>query len=60
MDSIGGVGIDAEISKNFQRSLTKQGFKFLLSTKVVNAKKESNGKIKVYIQGVKDGKEQQV
>ncbi|CAK5065682.1 unnamed protein product [Meloidogyne enterolobii] len=58
MDSIGGVGIDGEVSKNFQRFLKKQGFNFLLGTKVVSATKEGNGKIKVNVQGVKDGKEQ--
>ncbi|KAH8021885.1 hypothetical protein HPB51_018734 [Rhipicephalus microplus] len=31
---IGGMGIDMEISKNFQRILTKQGLKFKLSTKL--------------------------
>uniref|UniRef100_A0A915MXB5 dihydrolipoyl dehydrogenase n=1 Tax=Meloidogyne javanica TaxID=6303 RepID=A0A915MXB5_MELJA len=58
MDSVGGVGIDGEVSKNFQRFLKKQGFNFLLGTKVVSATKEGNGKIKVNVQGVKDGKEQ--
>lgn len=29
---VGGVGIDMEISKNFQRILQKQGFKFKLNT----------------------------
>ncbi|KAL7078774.1 hypothetical protein ACQ4LE_001939 [Meloidogyne hapla] len=60
MDSVGGLGIDGEISKNFQRFLTKQGFKFLLGTKVVSATKEGSGKIKVNVQGVKDGKEQKL
>jgi len=60
MDSVGGVGIDGEVSKNFQRFLKKQGFNFLLGTKVVSATKEGNGKIKVNVQGVKDGKEQTV
>lgn len=34
LGSIGGVGIDGEISKNFQRILAKQGMKFKLETKV--------------------------
>lgn len=35
--------MDAEISRNFQRILEKQGFKFRLSTKVVSVKKDKNG-----------------
>jgi dihydrolipoamide dehydrogenase len=54
---VGGMGIDAEISKNFQRSLTKQGFKFLLNTKVTGAK-ENGGTITVSVEGAKDGKKQ--
>jgi len=52
---IGGMGIDMEISKNFQRIMTKQGIKFKLNTKVTAAKKE-NGKITVSVESVKDGK----
>lgn len=55
LDSIGGLGIDGEISKNFQRILTKQGIKFKLSTKVLSASKEGNT-IKVAVEGVKNGK----
>jgi dihydrolipoamide dehydrogenase len=44
---VGGVGIDMEISKNFQRILQKQGFKFKLNTKVTGATKKSDGKIDV-------------
>jgi len=40
LNSIGGVGIDEEISKQFQKSLTKQGLKFKLSTKVLSAEKK--------------------
>ncbi|KAH9178035.1 dihydrolipoyl dehydrogenase [Lactarius sanguifluus] len=35
LNSIGGVGIDEEILKQFPKSLTKQGLKFKLSTRVV-------------------------
>ena len=35
--------MDAEISRNFQRILEKQGFKFRLSTKVVSVKKSAKG-----------------
>lgn len=37
--------MDEEISKNFQRILEKQGFKFRLSTKVVSVKKDKKGAI---------------
>merc|ERR1719479_707675 len=55
---VGGMGIDMEISKNFQRIMTKQGIKFKLNTKVTAAKKEG-GKITVNIEGVKDGKSEE-
>ncbi len=35
--------MDAEVSRNFQRILEKQGFKFRLSTKVLAVKKSANG-----------------
>ena len=35
--------MDAEVSRNFQRILEKQGFKFRLSTKVVSVKKDKKG-----------------
>jgi dihydrolipoamide dehydrogenase len=57
LGSIGGVGIDAEVAKNFQRTLTKQGIKFMLETKVLSAKKEG-GKIIVSVEGAKNGKKQ--
>jgi len=52
---VGGMGIDMEIAKQFQRVCVKQGLKFKLNTKVTAAKKE-NGKIIVSVEGVKDGK----
>jgi len=52
---VGGMGIDMEMSKQFQRIMTKQGIKFKLNTKVTAARKE-NGKITVSVEGVKDGK----
>lgn len=57
LSSIGGAGIDAEVSKNFQKILTKQGFKFLLGTKVISASKTGSG-VTVTVEGVKDGKKQ--
>jgi len=56
---VGGMGIDMEISKNFQRICTKQGIKFKLNTKVMSAKK-SGGKILVSVEGVKDGKTEEL
>jgi len=52
---VGGMGIDLEVSKGFQRICTKQGLKFKLNTKVTGARKEGD-KVKVSIEGVKDGK----
>lgn len=50
---IGGIGIDMEMSKTFQRVLTKQGLKFKLNTKVTGAVKTGD-KIKVSIEPVQD------
>ena len=51
LTSIGGVGIDGEVSKSFQKILTKQGFKFKLGTKVTGAQK-TGGIIKVSVEEV--------
>ena len=56
---VGGMGIDLEVSKNFQRICTKQGLKFKLNTKVTAARQEG-GKVKVAVEGVKDGKTDEV
>lgn len=56
---VGGMGIDADISKQFQRIMTKQGLKFKLNTKVTGAVKEGD-KIKVAVEGVKDGKQEEL
>lgn len=53
MPTIGGVGIDGEVSKQFQKILTKQGFGFKLGTKVISANK-SGGQILVDVENVKD------
>ncbi|KAG8508490.1 Dihydrolipoyl dehydrogenase, mitochondrial, partial [Galemys pyrenaicus] len=53
---VGGIGIDMEISKNFQRILQKQGFKFKLNTKVTGATKKSDGKIDVSIEAASGDK----
>jgi len=46
--------MDAEVSRNFQRILEKQGFKFRLSSKVVSVKKDKTG-AKVEIESVSQG-----
>ena len=56
---VGGMGIDMEISKNFQRICQKQGLKFKLNTKVVGARKDGD-KILVNVEGVKDGKTEEL
>ena len=56
---VGGMGIDMEVSKQFQRLCVKQGLKFKLNTKVTAAKREGD-KVKVSIEGVKDGKNEEV
>ncbi|RWS12703.1 dihydrolipoyl dehydrogenase: mitochondrial-like isoform X1, partial [Dinothrombium tinctorium] len=57
---VGGMGIDMEISKNFQRILQKQGLKFKLNTKVTSAKKLksllSGNKVEVNVDASKGGK----
>ncbi|XP_030622840.1 dihydrolipoyl dehydrogenase, mitochondrial isoform X2 [Chanos chanos] len=53
---VGGMGIDMEISKNFQRILQKQGLKFKLSTKVMAATKRPDGKIDVAVEAAAGGK----
>merc|ERR1712121_422280 len=55
MGHVGGMGIDMDVSKQFQRIMTKQGIKFKLNTKVTAAKKEG-GKSTVSVESVKDGK----
>jgi len=50
-----GAGADAEVAKAFQRSLQKQGMKFMLETKVTSVVKDG-ANYKVNVEGVKDGK----
>ncbi|EMD31231.1 hypothetical protein CERSUDRAFT_89245 [Gelatoporia subvermispora B] len=56
LGGIGGVGIDEEIAKQFQRILGKQGLKFMLNTKVLSAEKR-DGKVYVKTEAAKGGKE---
>ncbi|KFM79332.1 Dihydrolipoyl dehydrogenase, mitochondrial, partial [Stegodyphus mimosarum] len=53
LSNIGGVGIDLEVAKNFQRILTKQGLKFKLNTKVTGASLTGD-KVSVNIEPVAD------
>lgn len=59
MPAIGGAGIDGEVSKSFQKILTKQGLKFKLSTKVVGAVKTSSG-VTVSVESAKDGTKEEL
>ncbi|ESO88886.1 hypothetical protein LOTGIDRAFT_219043 [Lottia gigantea] len=56
---VGGMGIDMEVSKNFQRILAKQGIKFKVNTKVLGATKQGD-QIKVKVEGVKDQKTEEL
>jgi len=57
LGNIGGAGIDLEIAKSLQRSLTKQGMKFKLNTKVLSAERTPEG-IKVIAENKKGKKEE--
>ncbi|KAK7677853.1 dihydrolipoamide dehydrogenase precursor [Cerrena zonata] len=59
LGAIGGAGIDEEIAKQFQRSLGKQGLKFMLNTKVVSAEKK-DGKVYIKTESAKGGKEEEI
>lgn len=54
---IGGMGIDAEVAKTFQRVLKKQGLDFKLKTKVLSAEKTSEG-ISVQVENTTNGKQE--
>jgi len=43
------------ISKAFHRTLSKQGFKFKLSTKVVGTEKLADGRVGVKVEAAKGG-----
>lgn len=42
LDVIGGIGMDGEVSKTFQKVLTKQGLKFKLGYKVTGAQRNGD------------------
>ncbi|KNC98368.1 dihydrolipoyl dehydrogenase [Spizellomyces punctatus DAOM BR117] len=58
LDAI-GAGMDADLAKTFQKTLTKQGMKFKLGTKVISAKKNANGKVDVVTEPAKGGAQEQ-
>ena len=60
MNTVGGVGIDGEVAKNFQRTLQKQGIEFKMGTKVMGAEKQADGTYKVNMENVKSGKTEQL
>ena len=51
--------MDAEIGKNFQRGLKKQGMKFKLSTKVTSAKASGSG-VRLTLEQAKGGKSEEL
>ncbi|GAB7360896.1 hypothetical protein MBLNU230_g0882t1 [Neophaeotheca triangularis] len=55
LGQIGGPGMDAEISKNIQKTLGKQGMKFKLGTKVVKGD-DSGEDVKIEVEAAKGGK----
>jgi dihydrolipoamide dehydrogenase len=59
MNSVGGAGMDAELSKLAQKTLTltKQGIKFKLGHKVLSGQLEGEG-VKVEVENVKNGKKE--
>lgn len=56
---VGGMGIDAEVAKTFQRLLKKQGMDFKLKTKVLSAQKTSEG-VSVQVENTANGKQESV
>ncbi|KNC53274.1 dihydrolipoyl dehydrogenase [Thecamonas trahens ATCC 50062] len=50
-----GAGMDAEIAKNFQRILKRQGLKFMTSTKVTGADTSGDGVV-IHTEAAKGGK----
>lgn len=59
LGQIGGPGMDAEISKQAQKLLQKQGIKFKLNTKVTKGD-DSGESVKINTEAAKGGKEETV
>ncbi|ORZ30878.1 dihydrolipoyl dehydrogenase [Catenaria anguillulae PL171] len=52
-----GAGMDAQMAKEFHKTLKKQGLEFMLNTKVLSTKVDGN-EVKVEVEDVKTGKTQ--
>jgi dihydrolipoamide dehydrogenase len=59
LGQIGGPGMDADIAKNIQKTLGKQGLKFMVNTKVTNGDASGSG-VKIDVEAAKGGKAQTV
>ena len=59
LGAIGGPGMDADISKNIQKTLQRQGMKFKLNTKVLSGDPSGEG-IKIEVEAAKGGKAETV
>lgn len=59
MDTIGGVGIDGEVSKTFQKVLVKQGLIFKTGTKVLSANR-SGDYVTVQVENAKTGDKEEL
>lgn len=59
MDTIGGIGIDGEVSKTFQKVLTKQGLQFKLGTKVTGAVRNGSN-VTVSVENTKSGDKEEL
>lgn len=57
MNSIGGAGMDAELSKQAQKSLKKQGMDFKLGTKVLSAQRNGDV-VSIEVENAKNGKKE--
>ena len=57
---IGGMGIDMEIAKSFQRILKKQGVNFKLNTKVMDVERQGDGSLLVKMEDAKKGKQSSI
>jgi len=59
MPNIGG-GLDLELSKSFQRILKKQGFKFMMGTKVTGSSLGADGKVTLSYEKSKGGDSKEI
>ncbi|MCJ1376055.1 dihydrolipoamide dehydrogenase precursor [Loxospora ochrophaea] len=59
LGQIGGPGMDAEISKQAQKILQKQGMKFKLNTKVLSGD-DSGDSVKLEVEAAKGGKQERL